>query len=495
LPTPDAIHEVRQSIHIAAPAGVVWKNINFRSNIQPDELRGGFAYNIGVPYPAEARTLRDSVGGSRHLIWQRGVSFEENITAWEKEKKIAWSYVFRKGSFPAGLMDEHVAIGGKYFNLEDTSYTLKPETDGTRLDVKVGYWVSTNFNWYEEPLAKLMISNTAGTYTPKQKSNEMICSPKISDWRPQEAFTVQVARPRQRLFRCAVQQLATAAFVAASVLPRAHLEHAIANRDGFLDLGLAAMVAARQCNIAGRCFRLQQRVPMASLQKQRPLGMGKRGEGVQMRIFLRDADQHHHVPAARRIANLKEKTRFRAFVREILHIHHVRLGPLLHLGDEFLAQRRGAAVFARILGVPIPSAQDAMAGLGCAIGLVEKLSEIQLFAGTVRHQPFQRQAPLFAVGEARAGAAHGALQFRGRAGRLHRAQPFQAPALGHAVHQHFPLLAHGLGWRGGGNAGWAGQQQRGDAAAAQNHQASEHFISSQGSSDKGGAARGPRRIV
>ncbi|MET3133156.1 hypothetical protein AAKU55_003441 [Oxalobacteraceae bacterium GrIS 1.11] len=177
-PAPDAIHTIRQSIHIASPAGVVWQHINFPVNIKPEELRGGFAYNVGVPYPVEARTLNQGVRGMRHLIWQRGVSFEEKISAWELERKIAWTYVFNKDSFPAGSMDDHVAIGGKYFNLEDTSYTLTPEGDGTRLDVAVGFRVSTNFNWYAEPLAELMISNTAGTILKFYKARSEAPAPR-----------------------------------------------------------------------------------------------------------------------------------------------------------------------------------------------------------------------------------------------------------------------------------------------------------------------------
>lgn len=160
---PDDIQQVTHSIYIDAPAPVVWQLINFPLNIQPHEMQGGWAYMIGVPYPLEARTLDGRIGGKRHLKWQRGVSFDEHITEWQPNKKVAWTYQFHPDSFPPGSMDEHVMVGGEYFNLLDTSYTLSPEGKGTRLDVLVDYRVSTHFNWYANPLARGLIGNTAAT--------------------------------------------------------------------------------------------------------------------------------------------------------------------------------------------------------------------------------------------------------------------------------------------------------------------------------------------
>jgi hypothetical protein len=160
---PDDIRQVKQSIRIDAPPSVVWQHINFPLDIQPAEMKGGIAYLIGVPYPIEARTLDGRVGGIRHLKWQRGVAFDEKITEWEPQRKVAWTYHFGPDSFPPGSMDEHVVVGGKYFDLVDTSYTLTPLGQGTQLDVLVNYRVSTNFNWYSGLLAQGLIDNTAST--------------------------------------------------------------------------------------------------------------------------------------------------------------------------------------------------------------------------------------------------------------------------------------------------------------------------------------------
>lgn len=162
-PLPNAIQESRESIHINQKPDVIWHHINFPLNIYPEELVNGFAYKIGVPYPIEARTINPIVGGKRQLMWQRGVTFEEEIEAYDENKFIQWKYIFNDKSFPAGSMDDHVAIGGKYFDLVNTSYRLTEESGGTRLEISVKYRVSTNFNWYAEPWANFLVTDTAKT--------------------------------------------------------------------------------------------------------------------------------------------------------------------------------------------------------------------------------------------------------------------------------------------------------------------------------------------
>ena len=52
-------------------------------------------------------------------------------------------------------------IGGHYFDLVDTSYTLTPVSEGTELKVRMSYRVSTQFNWYADPLARLLLGDVA----------------------------------------------------------------------------------------------------------------------------------------------------------------------------------------------------------------------------------------------------------------------------------------------------------------------------------------------
>ncbi len=157
----DAFQQVNRSVLIAASPTEIWQHINFPLDIKPNELKSGFAYKIGVPYPIEARTIEPRVGGTRQLQWERGVKFEEIITAWDENRHVAWKYKFDKNSFPEGSLDDHIVIGGRYFDLEDTSYTLTPEAGGTRLSIAVKSRVTTTFNWYAGAWAAFLIDDTA----------------------------------------------------------------------------------------------------------------------------------------------------------------------------------------------------------------------------------------------------------------------------------------------------------------------------------------------
>ena len=80
-------------------------------------------------------------------------------TCGQPARRVRWTYRFTAESFPPRAMDDHVRIGGPHFDLLDTVYTLQPEGGGTRLKVSMSYRVSTQFNWYAEPLARWLIGN------------------------------------------------------------------------------------------------------------------------------------------------------------------------------------------------------------------------------------------------------------------------------------------------------------------------------------------------
>jgi hypothetical protein len=70
---------------------------------------------------------------------------------------ITWHYRFNAHSFPQGSMDEHVAIGGRYFDLDDTTFNLEPMPGGaTRLEIVAHYRVSSAINFYAVPAAELL---------------------------------------------------------------------------------------------------------------------------------------------------------------------------------------------------------------------------------------------------------------------------------------------------------------------------------------------------
>lgn len=153
----------RQSVHVAASPEHIWRLINDARGIAPAEMAQGWAWRIGVPYPVSALTVEDGGARIRKLRWQKGVHFDEPILDWDENRYIRWSYRFTPDSIPPGALDEHVEVGGRYFDLLDTSYRLDPEGDGTRLTIEVNYRVSTHFNWYAVRLGDFLVDDAART--------------------------------------------------------------------------------------------------------------------------------------------------------------------------------------------------------------------------------------------------------------------------------------------------------------------------------------------
>ena len=163
LPLRDVRETSDASVHIAAPPQAIWQLINRAERIVPAEMENGWAYRIGVPHPLEAVTVDTAAGRVRKLRWEQGVHFDEPILDWDENHYIRWRYEFAADSIPSGALDEHVAVGGRYFDLIDTSYKLDPEGDGTRLSIHVTYRVSTGFNWYAAHLARWLVDDSART--------------------------------------------------------------------------------------------------------------------------------------------------------------------------------------------------------------------------------------------------------------------------------------------------------------------------------------------
>jgi hypothetical protein len=149
--------EIRQSIEIDAPPQRVWSEILTARDITAQELPLSFTHLIGVPKPVEGVNVHTPEGEIRFSRWQRGVNFRALVVARKEHESITWRYAFNVHSFPPGTMDEHVEIGGRYFDLQDTSFNLSPLGEGrTRLEIVAHYRVTSSINLYAVPVARLL---------------------------------------------------------------------------------------------------------------------------------------------------------------------------------------------------------------------------------------------------------------------------------------------------------------------------------------------------
>jgi hypothetical protein len=133
LPSPYEIRNVNTEIFIHAPADLVWENIKSVRAIRPSELPGSWVGNIGFPRPVAAILSHEGVGGVRKASFTGGLVFTETVNRWQPEQDLAFSIHANTDLIPKTTLDEHVTIGGAYFDVLDGEYWLERRAGGVLL--------------------------------------------------------------------------------------------------------------------------------------------------------------------------------------------------------------------------------------------------------------------------------------------------------------------------------------------------------------------------
>ena len=163
LPLPDRVRVVQRHVTIDAAPERIWREIHHADAIRAAEVERGWAYRIGVPVPIAGITEMTPEGRVRHVRMGKGIHFDQVVVDWKEPRHVRFTYRFGEDSVPAGALDDHVRIGGQYFDLVDTSYTLTPRGRSTELAIAITYRVSTRFNWYAQPIADALLGNFGDT--------------------------------------------------------------------------------------------------------------------------------------------------------------------------------------------------------------------------------------------------------------------------------------------------------------------------------------------
>lgn len=153
------LREVEHMRVIRASPERIWSEIHAARDIRPDEVARAWFFRIGVPLPLAGVSAERGGEKVRTLNLGKDVHFEQVAVDWEENRRVRWSHRYQPDSFPPYALDEHVVLGGHYFDITTTTYELRPVAGGTELHVRMAYRVSTTFNWYAEPVARLMIAN------------------------------------------------------------------------------------------------------------------------------------------------------------------------------------------------------------------------------------------------------------------------------------------------------------------------------------------------
>jgi hypothetical protein len=151
---------IERTIVVEASPQQIWQQLHDTRGIQPGEVGHAWMYRIGVPLPIAGVTRETPTGFVRKVSMGKSIHFDQVATEWQENRRVRWTYHFDKDSFPPHALDDHVTIGGHYFDLLDTAYTLTPTGPRTtELNISMHYRVSTQFNWYAEGVARFLIGN------------------------------------------------------------------------------------------------------------------------------------------------------------------------------------------------------------------------------------------------------------------------------------------------------------------------------------------------
>ncbi len=156
---PDSRASVERTTVVSAEPAVVWRELLNTSDIRSDEVEQAWVYRIGVPMPLDGGLLANAASPTRRVHMGKNVYFDEVIAEQRPEEWIRWTYRFYPDSFPPYAFDEHVVIGGRYFDVLETSYRLVPVATGTAVTMTLRYRVSTRFNWYALPVSRWLLAD------------------------------------------------------------------------------------------------------------------------------------------------------------------------------------------------------------------------------------------------------------------------------------------------------------------------------------------------
>jgi hypothetical protein len=157
LPLRDDMLSIERTVLVQAPSAAVWLQIMNARDIRSEEIGGAWLFRIGVPLPVDG--VLDAAQSTRRVRMGKNVYFDELIVESSPNERVRWTYRFYADSFPRYALDEHVLVGGRYFDVRDTSYELTPRGDATELRMRIGVRVSTRFNWYASPAARFLLGN------------------------------------------------------------------------------------------------------------------------------------------------------------------------------------------------------------------------------------------------------------------------------------------------------------------------------------------------
>ena len=145
----DATFRADTFIDINAPVPRIWSNVTRVSEIPEQQNTGNLSKFLGLPRPLKAELNYEGVGARREAIFTNGLVFHETVTEYEHERKLVLSVKANPHEIPSTALDEHVMIGGKFFEVQKGTYEIEKLNRGKyRLHLYSHFILKTHFNFY-----------------------------------------------------------------------------------------------------------------------------------------------------------------------------------------------------------------------------------------------------------------------------------------------------------------------------------------------------------
>lgn len=160
LPPVSEANLVSTSIIINASPAQVFDQLAAVKDIQPSELGFSFLHLIGLPRPLQAAMDGWGAGAVRTSYWEKGVSFKEEITLWQRPSKLHYNFNIPPNSIPREALDRHVELGGEYFTVLNGGYDLQPTADGkTKLTLSTRYLNKSQLQVYGNTWGNIVLND------------------------------------------------------------------------------------------------------------------------------------------------------------------------------------------------------------------------------------------------------------------------------------------------------------------------------------------------
>ena len=144
-----ATYKAYTYIDIKAPAEKIWSEVTRVKAIEPAQDKGWLTRFLGMPRPLEAVLNYEGVGATREARFTGGLVFHETVLEYARQQKMVFSIKANPHEIPSTTMDEHIIIGGDFFDVLTGTYELEPLSPDThRLHLYSFFKMNTTFNFY-----------------------------------------------------------------------------------------------------------------------------------------------------------------------------------------------------------------------------------------------------------------------------------------------------------------------------------------------------------